>query len=53
MVGKLSGRVLITRVTVKTQYWRSSVGFDRVENTTLVFAVRQVCEKYPGNGKDE
>ena len=55
VVGKLFGRVLIKRVRAGTEcaIGEEQCGFRQGRGCMdLVFAVRQVCEKYLANGKD-
>ena len=55
VVGKLSCRVLINRVSVGTEcaIGEKQYGFRQGrECMDQVFAVRQVCEKYLANGKN-
>ena len=55
VVGKLFGRVLIKRVRERTEceIGEEQCGFRQGrECMDQVFAVRQVCEKYPANEKD-
>ena len=54
MVGKVYGRVLINRIRDKTENVIAEVriGFRRGRGCTdQIFIVRQICEKYLGNGK--
>ena len=55
VVDKLFGRVLIKRVRGGTEcaIGEEQCGFRQGRGCMdQVFAVRQVCEKYPANGKD-
>ena len=53
--GKLYGKVLIKRVRTGTEcaIGEEQCGFGQGRGyMAQVFAIRQVCEKYPANGKD-
>ena len=55
VVGKVYGRILINRITDKTENVIAEVqsGFRRGRGCTdQIFIVREICEKYLGKGKD-